>query len=411
MSEVAQVLPLIILLVGVAIALAIPIKFCLERIGVPVLVGYLVLGFLIDLANYQWQFLSQVGNEIFAFLAQLGVIALLFRVGLESNLAELIGKLPSASTIWIGNILVSASLGFVTPYFLLGLDPIPSLFVSVAMTATSVGVSVGVWQEEDATKSENGELLLDVAEMDDISGVILLGLLLAIAPELRDSGISSILPVIARTSGVFFIKAVVFGAFCFFFSRYIEEKLTKSIRKIEPPPDPMLEVVGISFIIAALSEILGFSFAIGGFFAGLVFSRDPEAVKIDASFESLYDLFTPFFFIGIGLQIEPDALISAVGIGLVLLVAAVLGKVIGTIAPAVWRTSWTGAVLLGISLVPRAEITTIVMERGLQLGEWAVPPKVFAAMVLVVTVTSIVAPLLLRHLLQKWPQTQPGESS
>jgi Kef-type K+ transport system membrane component KefB len=173
----------------------------------------------------------------------------------------------------------------------------------------------------------------------------------------------------------------------------------------------MLEVVGISFIIAALSEILGFSFAIGGFFAGLVFSRDPEAVKIDASFESLYDLFTPFFFIGIGLQIEPDALISAVGIGLVLLVAAVLGKVIGTIAPAVWRTSWTGAVLLGISLVPRAEITTIVMERGLQLGEWAVPPKVFAAMVLVVTVTSIVAPLLLRHLLQKWPQTQPGESS
>jgi Kef-type K+ transport system membrane component KefB len=279
------------------------------------------------------------------------------------------------------------------------------------MTATSVGVSLGVWQEEDATKSDNGELLLDVAEMDDISGVILLGLLLAIAPDLRDGGMSAIVPVIARTSGVFVLKAVVFGAFCFFFSRYVEEKLTKSIRQIEPPPDPMLEVIGISFIIAALSEILGFSFAIGGFFAGLVFSRDPEAVKIDASFESLYELFTPFFFIGIGLQIEPDALIAAVDIGLVLLVAAAISKVIGTVAPAVLKTGWTGAVLLGISLVPRAEIASIVMERGLQLGEWAVPPNVFAAMVLVIAVTSIVAPLLLRHLLQKWPQTQPGESS
>lgn len=411
MSEVAQALPLTILLVGVAIALSIPIKSCLERMGVPVLVGYLVLGLIINLADSQWQFLSRMGNEIFAFLAQLGVIALLFRVGLESDLAGLIGKLPSASTIWLGNVLASASLGFITPYFLLGLDPIPSLFVSIAMTATSVGVSLGVWQEEDATKSDNGELLLDVAEMDDISGVILLGLLLAIAPDLRDGGMSAIVPVIARTSGVFVLKAVVFGAFCFFFSRYVEEKLTKSIRQIEPPPDPMLEVIGISFIIAALSEILGFSFAIGGFFAGLVFSRDPEAVKIDASFESLYELFTPFFFIGIGLQIEPDALIAAVDIGLVLLVAAAISKVIGTVAPAVLKTGWTGAVLLGISLVPRAEIASIVMERGLQLGEWAVPPNVFAAMVLVIAVTSIVAPLLLRHLLQKWPQTQPGESS
>lgn len=409
MSEVAKALPLLILLVGVAIALAIPIKYYLERMGVPVLIGYLVLGLLLNLADAQWQFLSSVGNEIFAFLAQLGVIALLFRVGLESNLAELIGKLPSASTIWLGDVFVSALLGFITPYFLLGLAPIPSLFISIAMTATSVGVSLGVWQEEDATQSENGELLLDVAEMDDISGVILMGLLLAVAPAIRDSGMSSILPVIARTSGVFFIKAIVFGAFCFFFSRYIEEKLTKFISQIEPPPDPMLEVVGIGFIIAALSEMLGFSFAIGGFFAGLVFSRDPEAVKIDASFQSLYELFTPFFFIGIGLQIEPDALSAAVGIGLVLLVAAVLGKVLGAGGLAVLKTGWTGGVLLSISLVPRAEIATIVMERGLQLGEWAVTPKVFAATILVSAVTSIVAPLLLRHLLQKWPQTQPGE--
>jgi Kef-type K+ transport system membrane component KefB len=410
MSEGALALPLVVLLVGVAIALSIAIKAGTSRVGVPNLLGYLLLGFLLRLADAQWQFLSPEGEEIFEFLAELGIISLLFRVGLDSDLAGLKHQLPRASQIWIWNLVVSAALGFVTAYFLLNLSAIASFFVAVAFTATSVGVSVGVWEEENATDSPNGHLLLDVAEMDDISAVILMALLFAIAPNLYQSNDSgSLVSVIAETSGTFLLKAIVFGAFCFFFSRYLEAKMTKFFREIEPAPDPMLEVVGIGFIIAAISGLLGFSVAIGGFFAGLVFSRDPQAVKMEASFQSIYELLTPFFFIGIGLKIEPNALTSAVGMGLILLVVAVLGKLVGAGVPALFTTSKTGAALIGVSMVPRAEITTIVMRQGLELGNWAVSEKLFAAMVVVSAATSMLTPIALRSLLHKWPQKQ-GET-
>ncbi|MEB3829610.1 cation:proton antiporter [Phormidium sp. CCY1219] len=410
MSEGALALPLMVLLVGVAIALSIAIKAGTSRLGLPNLLGYLLLGFLLRLADAQWQFLSPEAEEIFVFLAELGIISLLFRVGLESDLAGLKHQLPRASKIWLSDIIVSGGLGFVTAYFLLNLSAISSIFVAVAFTATSVGVSIGVWEEENATDSPNGQLLLDVAEMDDISAVILMALLFAIAPNLSQSNDSgSLVSVIAETSGIFAFKAVVFGTFCFFFSRYFEAKMTKFFREIEPAPDPMLEVVGIGFIIAAIAGLLGFSVAIGGFFAGLVFSRDPQAVKMEASFQSIYELLTPFFFIGIGLKIDPTALTSAVGMGLILLIAAVLGKVLGAGGLAYLTTSKIGGILIGVSMIPRAEITMIVMQRGLKLGSWAVSEKIFAAMVLVSAATSIIAPLALRSLLHKWPQKQ-GET-
>ena len=163
MSEATEGLSLAILLVGVAITLAILIKSELEHNGIPALVGYLALGFLLRLINSQWHFLSPQAQEIFAFLAEIGIISLLFRVGLESDLAGLKRQLSRASSIWVGNILFSAALGFITAYWLSGLALIPSLFVAIALTATSVGISVSIWQEQKATKSPNGELLLDVA--------------------------------------------------------------------------------------------------------------------------------------------------------------------------------------------------------------------------------------------------------
>jgi Kef-type K+ transport system membrane component KefB len=166
----------------------------------------------------------------------------------------------------------------------------------------------------------------------------------------------------------------------------------------------MIMVIGIGFIIAAVAGLMGFSVAIGAFFAGLVFSRDPRAVRMEESFTPLYEFFTPFFFIGIGLSIDPTMLITALGLGFILLIAAVLGKVIGAGGPAFLTLGSTGSLLLGVSMVPRAEIAMVIMERGYKLGDWAVPPEVFGAMAVVSAATCLISPVILRLLLKRWPQ-------
>jgi Kef-type K+ transport system membrane component KefB len=166
----------------------------------------------------------------------------------------------------------------------------------------------------------------------------------------------------------------------------------------------MLAVAGIGIIIAAVAGLIGFSLAIGAFFAGLVFSRDPEAVRMEASFLPVYELFSPFFFIGIGLKIDPDSFTSALGLGCILAVAAIAAKVIADGIPVSLMRGMTGGLLIGISMVPRAEIAMVIMQKGLTLGDWAVPKQVFGAMVVVSAATCILSPVAVRVMLREWPQ-------
>jgi Kef-type K+ transport system membrane component KefB len=398
-------LPLLVALVGITVILAILIKVGLNQAGVPSLVGFLGLGFLLRLGEDQWGLLSTTGQDIFAFLADIGLICLLFRVGLQSHLSKLIQQLRRASIIWLGNIAVSGALGFGVAYYALGFSLITSLFVAIALTATSIGIAISAWQDENVLDSPNGELLLDVAEMDDISAVLLMALLFALVPGLQGNNAAADWGDVIGIVGSFLLKAGLFGAFCYGFSSWFEPPLTRFFRRLEPPPDFTLTVVGIGFVIAAIAGLLGFSEAIGAFFAGLVFSRDPLAVKILASFDTVYDLFVPFFFVGIGLRLSPQLLPMGLNVGVVLLGAAVLGKLLGTGLPALLVTDWQSSTLLSLSMVPRAEIALVVMQHGYDLNNEVVPASLLSGMIFVTAVTSLAVPLLLRPLLKRWPQT------
>jgi Kef-type K+ transport system membrane component KefB len=393
-----------ILLAGIAIILAILIKHGFLKIRILPIIGYLVLGFLLRLLAQHWDFLTVEVRGVFEFLGNIGLIALLFRVGLESNVAEFIQQLRYASIVWIVGFFVSGVAGFFVPYYFLNIPLIPSLFIGTALTTTSVGVSGAVWQELKVLNSPRGGLFVDVAEMDDVFGVLLMSLLLAVALVLKEGTESSLPLVIGKTSGILLIKAVLFGAFCIVFSRYAEEPITRFFRGIKHAPDQMLLIAGIGFVIAALAKWLGFSVTIGALFAGLVFSRDPDAVKIDASFGSLFEFFTPFFFIDIGLKVDPDSLVAALSLGTLLLALAIITKTVGHGVPLFFMKGWKSAVLIGVSMVPRAEISMVIMQQGRNLGDWAVPPYAFSAIVLVSIATCIISPLILRFLLIRWPQ-------
>jgi Kef-type K+ transport system membrane component KefB len=245
--------------------------------------------------------------------------------------------------------------------------------------------------------------------MDDISAVVFMAILFTIIGALNGEGQTDLLAASFNLTVFFLLKIILFGIFCVLFSLFIEPVITGYFKNLKAGPDPMLVVVAVGFIIAALAALLDFSVAIGAFFAGLVFSRDPQAVKIEASFLPLYEFFSPFFFIGIGLSIDPNAMKAAFGLGLVLLAAAIAGKLLANVVP-LWRMiGLPGGLLIGASMVPRAEISMIIMDRGLKAETWAVAPEVFGAMVIVTAGTCILSPSVVSGLLKRWPQQ--GEDS
>jgi len=392
--------PLLITL-GCLLILSPLIKSLLDRLGIQALVGYICLGFLIRLLDNQWSFISTASDNTFYVLAQLSVVALLFRVGLKSHTQALLKKLPDASPIWLGDVTINLALGFVAAYYALSLPLETSLIIATALSATSVAVSVTVWDKTHKLNTQKGQLLVDVAELDDLSGVLLLAILLAIIPVLQGGG-GEILTLIGITTSIALLKLTLFISGCYIFAHYLEADFTRFSRDIEESTTAMtITILGTGLVIAAVAGYLGFSLAIGALFAGLAFSRDPETVRTKAKFTTFYELFTPFFFIYIGMQMDPTGMSGAFGISVLLLIVAVAGKVIGVAVPALNSLTKTDALLLGISMIPRAEITLIIMHQCTQFGENFIPDNIFTAMVLVSIATSIIAPLMLRPLMSK----------
>ena len=146
------------------------VRGLLERIGVPALVGYITLGLLISTLNQQWFFVTTEFESTISTLAQLGVVAMLFRVGLKSHTSALLAKLPDASSIWIGDVLTNIAFGFLISRYALALPLETSLIIATAFSATSVAVSVSVWDSMHKLNTSTGQLLVDLAELDDLSG-------------------------------------------------------------------------------------------------------------------------------------------------------------------------------------------------------------------------------------------------
>jgi Kef-type K+ transport system membrane component KefB len=395
---------------GATIVAAVSTKALFKKLGLPAVVGFVTIGLVIRAADRQWGLLADSGGEMFVLLSNIGIACLLFRVGLESNLKGLALQLRRASLIWIGDFTVSGVLGFATAYCLLDLGLATSLIVATALTATSVGVSVATWQAENALDSRQGQLMVDVAELDDVSGVLMMAALFAILPLLEGGAAAGLGAAFGKTLGVFSLHLFAFLAFCYLFSHLVEERLTGFFGRVAPTNYLMILVVGLGFLIAGFAEALGFSVAIGAFFAGLLFSRDPQAVKVDGAFNSLYEFFSPFFFIHIGLNVQLQGLAPAVGLGLVLLIPAIAGKAIGNGLPCLYLEGRSAALLIGASMIPRAEIAMVIVQRSLDFGPSAMPPRVFAAMVFVSIVTCLLSPLIVTRLLRRRPQATAASS-
>jgi len=405
-GEMSQV----VLLIGAISATSLLLKQAFERFSLPPIVAYLLLGMFVAYLNRVIPLLDPEGRggTVLAFLSALGVIILLFRVGIESDLHELRQQLPRAAVIWPPNMILSGFPGYWVTKYLLGYELIPSLFVAVALTATSVGVSVAVWEETGKIRRGEGSRLIDTAELDDVSGVALMALLFSIAPVLHDftipegsSGGAIWRPLGLEVAG-FILRFGLFAAAMMVFGRYLERPLDRCTRRVGNKATVLIFVVGLGLVISATAGLIGLSLPIGALFAGLLLSRHRKDYGVKPFYSILYLFFTPFFFIHIGFLMDPSFLGKSLGAGAILLVVAIIGKLIGTGIAAWIFTGLYGAVLIGASMVPRAEITMIVIERGRSLGDWAMPPDLYAAMVLISAATCLSTVLFLHWALRRW---------
>jgi Kef-type K+ transport system membrane component KefB len=227
----------------------------------------------------------------------------------------------------------------------------------------------------------------------------MMGLLFGLLPLVAGSGEGNGFLLAGGIIAGVLIKIVIFTLFCYIFARYVEKPLARFIERMESLPDYLLTVTGIALVVAALAGMLGFSEALGAFFAGLAFSRDPQSIKGRRSFQMIYEFFTPFFFIGIGLAVSWSKINIPLIMTLFLAFIAILGKVGGTALPLLRWYTGSNAMVMGVSMIPRAEITMIIMQQALRASPPVVSGELYSAMVGVVMVTCLVGPVWTRRLL------------
>lgn len=385
-----------LLFVGLALLVILAIRLFVRTPYLPPVVLYIGCGML---ASYyaQAQSLPAEWKQPFDILGDAGLVMLLFNVGMQADLKSLKEQLPNASWIGLWNVLVSGGLTFAATRYWLEYDLLTSLFVSVAFTATSVGISVSVWQDAGRLHSKEGNLLLDITELDDLSTICLVAVLVSLVPFLHTSAVSDWVHI-SILIGEILLLLTLFAVVAAFFSLVVEPRLTHFIAARAIDHELVMLMLGVGFIAAALAEVSGLSLAIGAFVVGLAFSRDDGAMQEQPVIKGLYDFLTPFFFIALGMIVTltstqalliPLAILSGV---------AIAGKLLGVTVAAWPRFGLSMALILGVSMVPRMEIAMVVMRKGVEYG---VDQAVFNATILAALITVVFSLAVLPTLLRK----------
>jgi Kef-type K+ transport system membrane component KefB len=333
------------------------------------------------------------GHGVEQLLAGLGLYALLFLTGLESELDELVAVGGQAISVAVAGVLLPFALGTFGLMTLFGVEPIPAIFAGASMTATSIGITASVFSELKMLRSREGQIVIGAAVLDDILGIVILAVVVALS-----AGESLSVGPILKLVGA----AVLFVVVAIGLSRTAAPAFDWLLDQLKAPG----EVIVASFVVLSLccfaATAIGLEAALGAFAGGLILSNSRHTKAIQEAVKPVVALFATIFFVLIGTGIDLSVLDptnpanrSGLVVAVFLLLAAIAGKIAA--GWAFLSAQPTDRWLVGLGMVPRGEVGLIFLGLGTQAH--LLSPSLEAAIVLMVIGTTFLAPVLLRLVL------------
>lgn len=375
------------------IAIFVAAKVCgelAERIGQPAVLGELVGGVIVGVSGLH---LVNPHDQTIHLLSELGVLLLLFLIGLETDLKQLMSVGGSAASVAIVGVLLPFAAGAAFAH-LLGYGMMIALFLGAALTATSVGITARVLSDLGHLRDRESQVILGAAVIDDIIGLILLTLVgtLAGGGQLTLPGVGKIVVVAFG----FVLMAIVIGS-------QLAPYLIRIIDRTRVARALFFAAVVFAFSLAYLADRIGSAVIIGAFAAGLVLARTHRGKQIEREVHDVAQFFVPIFFVVVGAAIDLRSLnpfdpvtrrYLLIGLGLTAI--GIAGKFLAgffALQRGLRRP------VIGVGMIPRGEVGLIFAQIGLSTK--LLDPGLYSAVAIMVMITTFITPPLLRAMLAR----------
>lgn len=350
------------------------------RLKMPPIIGELMAGVL--LGNYVLGIIDS-NNTILMSFAEIGVIFLMFYVGLEIRVKDLFAVGWTAVFVGILGVVIPLVMGFFTMVFI-GYELVESLFVATAILATSVGISAKVLQDLGLIRHKVAHIVLGAAVLDDILALIGLALVKGLARKEFHVLEFSLLVV----------ESVAFVGFLTFWGPKLAKRTKKWIERLNIPEGPFVLSVILCLGFAVLADIIGLAAIIGAFMAGVMIDELAGVYELENKVKYINEFLLPFFFVMMGAHLDPSAFLRPRLLFLVLVVTiiAVLSKLIGAWL-ACWKQKWRVRLQTGVCMIPRGEVGIIIALIGLTLR--IISQDMYTVVISMSLLTTIITPPLI----------------
>ncbi len=374
-------LPHLLLVIAAVLVTARLFGAAAVKLGQPAILAELIAGIVLGGSVLG---ILNPNEPVIHALAELGLLILLFEIGLETDLRRLGSVAGVATTVALFGVVFAFFLGYAGLTFI-GVPHIGAVVCATALTATSVGVSTRVLADLNRLNSVEGRVVLGAAVLDDIIGLVLLSVVgsLALGAAIHVSDV-------VRTASVafgFVLVALLVGYYL------VPAAFRAAHQRVFAPNTIAITGLAFAFALAALAGMLGSAIIIGGFVAGVLLNTLDESDEILNATRSIGSLLTPLFFASVGASVSLAAFRDprTLAITALLVVLGSVGKVSAAYVPLRFKGNKK---LVGVSMIPRGEVELIVAQTGLAIG--ALDASLFGAITLMVLLTALIAPPLIQ---------------